>query len=111
MKVGILKDIKVGENRVIATPVEISSLTADGHEVLVQKGAGARAGFPDEKYALAGAKTCRYSKRIYDTCDFVAKVKNLSRQNMTCSVRIRLCSPVSIRQLIRKKYRRFWTKR
>lgn len=37
MKVGILKDIKVGENRVIATPVEISSLTADGHEVLVQK--------------------------------------------------------------------------
>lgn len=75
MKVGILKDIKVGENRVIATPVEISSLTADGHEVLVQKGAGARAGFPDEKYALAGAKLVDTAKEIYDTCDFVAKVK------------------------------------
>lgn len=75
MKVGILKDIKVGENRVIATPVEISSLTADGHEVLVQKGAGVRAGFPDEKYALAGAKLVDTAKEIYDTCDFVAKVK------------------------------------
>lgn len=75
MKVGILKDIKVGENRVIATPVEISSLTADGHEVLVQKGAGARAGFPDKKYALAGAKLVDTAKEIYDTCDFVAKVK------------------------------------
>ncbi len=75
MKVGILKDIKVGENRVIATPIEVSSLTADGHEVLVQKGAGARAGFPDEKYALAGAKLVDSAKEIYDTCEFVAKVK------------------------------------
>lgn len=75
MKVGILKDIKVGENRVIATPIEVSSLTADGHEVLVQKGAGARAGFPDEKYALAGARLVDSAKEIYDTCEFVAKVK------------------------------------
>lgn len=75
MKVGILKDIKVGENRVIATPIEISSLAADGHEVLVQKGAGERAGFADEKYALAGAKLVDTAKEIYDTCDFVAKVK------------------------------------
>ena len=37
MKAGILKDIKIGENRVIATPVEVASLIADGHEVLVQK--------------------------------------------------------------------------
>ena len=75
MKVGILKDIKVGENRVIATPVEISSLKADGHEVYVQKGAGQRAGFPDEKYAAAGAVMVDTAEEIYRTCDFVAKVK------------------------------------
>ena len=28
MKAGILKDIKIGENRVIATPVEVASLIA-----------------------------------------------------------------------------------
>ncbi|WP_281724861.1 alanine dehydrogenase [Lachnoclostridium phocaeense] len=75
MKVGILKDIKVGENRVIATPVEIASLKADGHEVYVQKGAGQRAGFPDEKYAAAGAVMVDTAEEIYGTCDFVAKVK------------------------------------
>lgn len=75
MKVGILKDIKVGENRVIATPVEIASLKADGHEVYVQKGAGQKAGFPDEKYAAAGAVMVDTAEEIYRTCDFVAKVK------------------------------------
>ena len=75
MTVGILKDIKVGENRVIATPVEIASLKADGHEVYVQKGAGQKAGFPDEKYAAAGAVMVDTAEEIYRTCDFVAKVK------------------------------------
>lgn len=75
MKVGILKDIKVGENRVIATPMEIASLKADGHEVYVQKGAGQKAGFPDEKYAAAGAVMVDTAEEIYRTCDFVAKVK------------------------------------
>ena len=75
MKVGILKDIKVGENRVIATPVEIASLKADGHEVYVQKGAGRKAGFPDEKYVAAGAVMVDTAEEIYGTCDFVAKVK------------------------------------
>ena len=35
MKVGILKDIKVGEYRVIATPAEVSMIASDGHEVYV----------------------------------------------------------------------------
>ena len=39
MKVGVLKDIKVGEYRVIATPAEVSMLVGDGNEVYVQKGA------------------------------------------------------------------------
>lgn len=40
MKVGILKDIKVGEYRVIATPAEAAVLVSDGYDVKVQKGAG-----------------------------------------------------------------------
>ena len=75
MRAGILKDIKVGENRVIATPVEVASLVADGHEVLVQKGAGAKAGFLDEGYEKAGAILVDTAAEIYESCDFVAKVK------------------------------------
>ena len=42
---GVLKDIKIGENRVIATPSEVTTIIGDGHVVLVQKGAGEKAGF------------------------------------------------------------------
>lgn len=38
MKFGVLKDIKVGEYRVIATPAEVSMIASDGHEVYVQRG-------------------------------------------------------------------------
>ena len=35
MKFGVLKDIKEGEYRVIATPAEVSMLKGDGHEVYI----------------------------------------------------------------------------
>ena len=49
MKVGVLKDIKVGEYRVIATPAEVSMLVGDGNEVYVQKGAGEAIGIGEPK--------------------------------------------------------------
>lgn len=54
MNIGILKDIKNGENRVIATPAEVATLTADGNRVKVQKGAGTKAGFEDQAYEEIG---------------------------------------------------------
>ena len=74
---GVLKDIKEGENRVICTPVEIASIVAAGHTVLVEKDAGKGSGFPDEKYAAAGARICDTAKELWDTCDFLAKVKEI----------------------------------
>ena len=77
MKVGILKDIKNGEYRVIATPAEVSALIQDGHELWVQKDAGLAAGFPNEEYEKEGAKIVETMEEIYANCDFVTKVKDL----------------------------------
>ena len=74
---GVLKDIKNGEYRVIATPAEVGVLVSDGHAVLVQTGAGAKAGFPDADYAAAGARIVGTMEEIYASCDFVAKVKEI----------------------------------
>ena len=74
---GVLKDIKEGENRVICTPVEVASIVAAGHTVLVQAGAGSSAGFPDAAYEKAGAKICGDAKQLWDRCDFLAKVKEI----------------------------------
>ncbi len=75
MKFGVLKDIKEGEFRVIATPAEVSMIAGDGHEVYVQKGAGEGSGFSDEAYAAEGAKLVDTMEEIYRECDFVTKVK------------------------------------
>lgn len=77
MVFGVLKDIKKGENRVIATPVEIASIVADGHTVLVQKDAGEKAGFSNEDYAKEGATIVDTMEEMYAKCDFLAKVKEI----------------------------------
>lgn len=77
MKFGILKDIKNGEYRVIATPTEVGILVADGNEVFICSGAGFKAGFDDADYAKAGAVVVDDNETIWKTCDFVAKVKEI----------------------------------
>ncbi len=77
MVFGVLKDIKIGENRVICTPVEVASIVAAGHTVLTEHNCGAGCGFSDEKYAAAGAEIVYSAKEIWERCDFVAKVKEI----------------------------------
>ena len=77
MKFGVLKDIKNGEYRVVATPAEVSLIVGDGHEVYVASMAGYAAGFDDEEYAAAGATILATNEEIWATCDFVAKVKEI----------------------------------
>ena len=77
MKFGILKDIKNGEYRVVATPAEVSIIKGDGHEVYVAKGAGYKAGFDDEEYEKAGAVMIDTNEEIWADCDMVAKVKEI----------------------------------
>ena len=77
MKFGLLKDIKNGEYRTIVTPVEVRSIAGCGHEVLVQAGAGERAGFEDRAYEEAGAKIVPAAEDIFRQCDLVTKVKEI----------------------------------
>jgi len=75
MVFGLLKDIKNGEYRTIATPGEIATIVADGHAALVQRGAGEKAGFPDSGYAAAGAELVDTEEELWARADFVTKVK------------------------------------
>ncbi len=75
MVFGLLKDIKNGEYRVIVTPTEAATLVADGHQVLVQKGAGVKAGFEDEEYVEAGAEIVETAEEMYARSEFLTKVK------------------------------------
>ena len=45
-----------GESRVAATPETVKVIKSLGYDVVVEKGAGAKASFPDSAYEAAGAK-------------------------------------------------------
>ncbi len=54
---GVPAESAPGETRVAATPETVRRLTGLGYEVVVETGAGTAAGFTDEAYAQAGART------------------------------------------------------
>ena len=77
MKFGVLKDIKIGECRVVSTPCEVKILVDEGAEVYLEHNAGKLAGFDDEEYINAGGQILDTREEIYSTCDMVAKIKEI----------------------------------
>lgn len=56
MRIGVPAEVKADEYRVALAPAGALELVRQGHEVWVQAGAGAGAGFADEDYARVGAR-------------------------------------------------------
>ncbi len=75
MIIGILKEIKLQENRVSMTPSGVDVMVANGHTVYVEKNAGAGSGFEDALYIDAGAAILDIPKDVYDISDMVMHVK------------------------------------
>lgn len=75
MIVGVLKEIKVNENRVCMTPPGVEIMCEHGHSVLVEAGAGVRSGFSDEDYVTAGAEIVETPEAVYERSEMVMHVK------------------------------------
>src|SRR4051812_50145460 len=56
MRIGVPRETAAGERRVAVVPELVGKLVPAGFEVLVQRGAGAAASFPDAAYEQAGAR-------------------------------------------------------
>jgi alanine dehydrogenase len=75
MIIGIPKEIKEGERRVSLAPEAVQRLTAMGHELLVEQGAGAGCHWPDSLYRDAGAKILGSKEDLYARAELIVKVK------------------------------------
>jgi alanine dehydrogenase len=75
MKVGIPKELKNHEYRVAATPAGVHELVRSGHEVFVQKDAGAGSLIPDDDFAAAGAAILPDADEVWQAGDLILKVK------------------------------------
>src|SRR5690606_38672640 len=76
--VGVPTETKVDEFRVAVTPEGVRELEMHGIEVLVQAGAGAGSGLPDEAYRAAGAEIVADPAEIWARSQIVCKVKEPS---------------------------------
>ncbi len=74
-KVGIPKEVFEGECRVAATPDTAKKLQKMGFEVLIEKGAGANANFPDELFEKADCQIVKDEKTLFKEADIILKVR------------------------------------
>ena len=75
MKIGVPKEIKIGETRVSMTPSLCRRCVTLGATVLVQKSAGISAGFTDAEYVAAGATMVGSAAKVWKSADLILKVK------------------------------------
>lgn len=75
MIIGVPKEIKTHENRVALQPGGALQMKRNGHEVLIQKGAGIGSGFTDDMYVEAGATIYDDVEALWEKADMIMKVK------------------------------------
>jgi len=75
MRIGVPTEIKADEYRVALTPAGVRELTARGHEVLVQAGAGEGSAIADSDYVAQGAAIAADAEAVFAAAETIVKVK------------------------------------
>jgi alanine dehydrogenase len=75
VRVGVPKEIKNHEYRVGLIPAVVHALTARGHEVVVEQGAGLGSGILDDEYRQAGARLATSASDVWADAEMIVKVK------------------------------------
>jgi alanine dehydrogenase len=75
MLIGVPTEIKTREFRVGMIPAGVRILTARGHTVVVQAGAGLGSGLSDEEYRKAGAQIAGTKEEVWKRAEMIVKVK------------------------------------
>jgi alanine dehydrogenase len=75
MRVGMPKEIKPDEYRVGLVPASVRELVHNGHEVIVEAGAGEVIGLMNADYQRAGARLATTAAEVFAEADLIVKVK------------------------------------
>ncbi|MDB6133223.1 MAG: ald [Verrucomicrobiales bacterium] len=73
--IGLPREIKAQENRVALTPSATWQLVKNGHQVMVERDAGAGSGFLTGEYERAGCRIVDGPRGIFEEADIIVKVK------------------------------------
>ncbi len=81
LSIGVPKEITLEETRVSLVPDGVNLLTRQGHQVLVEAGAGEAAHFSDHEYSEAGAQIAGSPEEVFKS-DLILKVAPLAEKEM-----------------------------
>ena len=111
LTIGIPKENKKFESRVGLTPEAVEILVANGHEILLERGAGNAANYTDTDYSERGAFIINEPKEVYQS-DIILKIAPLTiteidllkgQQVVFSSLHFNSQSEDYVRKLIQKK--------
>lgn len=74
LKIGIPREITYQEKRIPLSPLSVQLLVNNGHQVVIESGAGKNANFEDHHYSEAGARISYDAQSIYVESDVLLKV-------------------------------------
>ena len=77
LKIGLPKERVFQERRICLTPDDVAVLVANGHQLLIEAGAGDEANFSDKDYSEAGAEIIYDTREVF-SCPIVLKATLIS---------------------------------
>jgi NAD(P) transhydrogenase subunit alpha len=96
MLIGVPREIASGERRVALVPEVINQLTRAGHRVVIERGAGQRAGFTDEAYRGAGCDLADGAQEIYGSAQMILKVQRPARDEGSGEAELDMLRPGTV---------------
>ncbi|PKQ62792.1 alanine dehydrogenase [Labilibaculum filiforme] len=111
LAIGIPREDGKGENRICLTPQSVEVLVNNGHDVMIERGAGLASNYTDKEYSENGAQIVNAKSEIYQ-CDVVMQVSPFSsaeidmlrgNQILFSALQIKSQCCENIRKLMQKK--------
>lgn len=111
LRIGIPKETSFQEKRVPLTPDGVLLLTDNGHEIVIESGAGEGANYSDNDFSEAGAKIVYSPEDVYEN-DIILKVEPPSikeldmmkpRQTLISALQLKIQKKAYFKKLMEKK--------
>src|SRR5690606_38179178 len=75
LTIGIPKETSFQENRIALTPLSVGLLVENGHEIILESGAGNKSNFLDHHYSEQGAQIVYDAKEVFKA-DIIIKISS-----------------------------------
>ncbi len=82
MNIAVIKETKIGENRVALSPTVVQQFIKAGYTCTVEAGAGYKSNFDDEAYKKAGANIESSKSEMLSKADIIVKVNALTDEEI-----------------------------